>query len=1260
MPQETCRPSRPNTFDLCRSPLGGFNLIDASAGTGKTYTICGLVLRLLLEKDLTIEQILVVTYTEAATEDLRDRIRQKLRQALDAMNNPPGDDEFLRMYLTSRDDHKEAAQRVAEALRSFDAAAIYTIHGFCQRMLLENSFESNSLFDTELIADDSYIIREIVEDFWRQNLSLGSKLFSQYGGARLAPDALQDFLRPFLPHPFLQFIPDIEFAAGCGHLSDSEAEYVERYKTVCRDWAAARDEVSGDLLHSPVLNRSIYKKASMDVIIGLMDDMAAACQPSPYLFDKFDQFTSSRITSGTKTKNTPNILPFYELCEQLALARDSLHAQYDRCLLALKKRLLDSFRHELGRRKTRDNVFSFDDLLQRLHAALSGTGGSSFARTIEQKYPAALIDEFQDTDPLQFEIFKAIYKQRSLLFLIGDPKQAIYSFRGADIFTYMDAATGSPFAHHTLGINHRSTPELVKAVNTIFCRAQNPFIFDAISFQPVYAAPKQNPEFFTIDGQLEEPFILWYFAREPVSGNHAPSSPRKNKQISKIAARSRIISQVAAEVCRLLDLASQNRARISGRKLLPGDIAILVRKNDEARKMQQVLTEMRIHSVLHSGEDLFASEEARELSLLLGAIVMPGDIRRLKTGLLTRFIGLQADTINLLQADSPGSEKIIEQWLTRFRTYHELWARYGFIQMFWVIMRENRVRQRVLASENGERSLTNILHLAEILHQETVKQGLNMTGTLAYLHERLVSDQAKNIEHQLRLESDEERVKIVTIHKAKGLEYPVVFCPFTWEGLRSDAKRGCLFHRQKAGQKTELIFDAGSPGLEDHVRSARKEEMAENLRLLYVALTRAVHRCYLAWGPVNGAETSAPAYLLHQGPIGNSSSFPAYGEENTIMQEVAARFVGLSDHDILADLQDLAIAAEGSIRISEAGELTQTCLPGNGERAITLRHRKFKGGIASDWKISSFSSLTANIAALTDGSQMDPDSVLDRDGIAAAVQPAPAKQEDKPFDIFSFPHGTRPGTFLHELLEQADFSNKFPVAEDIICEKLQYFGYETSWYPVMAEMLENLGKVQLHSDVPNLKLCNIPRANCMHELEFYFPLSRVTPDVVRGVFSTKHLPRSFVKTAPLMGQQLDRLNFSPARGYMRGFIDLVFEYEGKFYVLDWKSNFLGNSIENYSQDKLVDSILTGFYFLQYHIYCLALHLYLQNRLPGYRYESHLGGVFYVFLRGVKQNLGPGYGIYHDLPDLSTIELLNAQFLSGQSPLNQAPTKAFPL
>jgi exodeoxyribonuclease V beta subunit len=1248
MPQNTCQPFRPNTFDLARSPLGGNNLIDASAGTGKTYTICGLVLRLLLEMDLTIEQILVVTYTEAATEDLRDRIRQKLRQALDAINTPPGDDTFLQAYLANLGDSKRAAQRLSEALRSFDAAAIFTIHGFCHRMLLENSFESNTLFDTELIADDSSIIREIVEDFWRQNLSHNSKLFSQYAATKLSPDALHDFLRPFIPHPFLQFIPDIEFAPSCNHLSDSEAQYSEAYRNVCQEWTGARHEVSRDLLQSQVLKRTQYKKTSIPVIISHMDDMAAACLPSPHLAAPFIQLTRSRITAATKTKQTPNILPFYDLCENLMLACNNLIAQYDRCLLALKKRLLDSFRQELARRKARDNVFSFEDLLQRLHEALSGPGGTPFARTVAQKYPAALIDEFQDTDPLQFEIFKAIYTDRSLLFLIGDPKQAIYSFRGADIFTYMDAAAGSPLAHHTLGVNHRSTPALIKAVNSIFCRAKRPFIFDAIAFHPVSAAPKQDQEYLTIDDQQEEPFVLWYLERGPGAGADTLSSPRNHVTITKSAARSRIFARVAAEVCRLLNLASENRVRINDRSLQPGDIAILVRTNAEARKMQQTLTELRVPSVLHSGDDLFASEEAKEMALLLNAIALPNNIRRVKTGLLTRLFGLQANAVNLLQANSPESEELVEHWLTKCRTYHDLWTRYGFMQMFWAVMQENRVRQRVLASENGERSLTNILHLAEILHQEAANKGLNMTGLLGYLQERLAIEQAHTIEHQLRLESDEDRVKIVTIHKAKGLEYPVVFCPFTWEGLRPDARDGCLFHQQAAGRKTALVFDAGSPDLDRHRQKAQQEEMAENLRLLYVALTRAVHRCYLLWGPINGAETSAPAYLLHQGPFANASPAPASETESTLVQKVAARFLGLSDHEILADLQELAASAEGTIRIETADESPGKWLQSNAGRNMPLRFRKFNGTIASDWKISSFSSLTATRSPVMAGGLTLQDRALDRDAIHD-VQFLPAEQaeqEDITPDIFSFPRGVRPGTLLHELLEQADFSNQHPVAERLICEKLQYFGYETSWYPVIAEMLANLGNVLLHNDIPGLRLSNIPSENCLHELEFYFPLSRVTPDVLRSIFCTQGLHGSVFTSATLLDRQLDRLIFAPARGFMRGFIDLVFEFEGKFFIVDWKSNFLGSTIENYCQDKLADSILSGFYFLQYHIYCLALHLYLQRRVPGYLYESHFGGVFYIYVRGIKQNLGPGSGIFHDLPDLATIELLTAEFIAN--------------
>jgi exodeoxyribonuclease V beta subunit len=1247
MPQTFCQPKQPDTFDLARSPLGGFNLIDASAGTGKTYTICGLVIRLLLEKNLTIEQILVVTYTDAATEDLRDRIRQKLRQALHAIKNPPSDDEFLRNYLVKIKDYNVAALRLSEALRSFDEAAIFTIHGFCQRMLLENSFESNILFDTELVADDSYLIKEIIEDFWRQTFSQSSELFSQYAAAKLTPDALHDFLSIFIPHPFVHFIPAIDLASGYNLLSDSEAEYIEVFRKVCREWIAAREEVSNDLLNSQALKRNIYKKAGIPGLIDSMDEMAASDTITPQLFKKFILLTSSKITGATKIKQTPNILPFYELCENLMLASNKLLTQYDRCLLALKKRLLDSFRYDLKLRKERDNVFSFDDLLQRLHEALTGPESSSFARLIAEKYPAALIDEFQDTDPLQFHIFTSIYKKESLLFLIGDPKQAIYSFRGADIFTYMDAAVSKHLDHHTLGVNHRSTPELVKAVNTIFCEAQKPFVFDAISFQEVSAAQKNNPEYLTIDGQQEEPFILWYFDRDIAAEENTSSSQEINSPIPKTIARRHIISRVAAEVCRLLNLASENRVHINNRKLIPGDIAILVRKNDEARKMQQALTDLHVPSVLHSGDDLFSTEEAIEMSLLLGAIAMPKSIRRIKTALLTRFINLQQDTFNLLQNNSHESDSITEGWLTKFRFYHELWDRHDFIQMFWTVMSENNVRQRLLASVNGERSLTNILHLAEILHHEAVNQGLNITALLGYLHDRLAGEQKKNIEHQLRLESDEDRVKIVTIHKAKGLEYPVVFSPFSWEGSRLNPKRGCLFHLQKNDHKTELTFDAGSEELHLHQQRALHEEMAENLRLLYVALTRAVHRCYLVWGPFKSAETSAPAYLLHQGPKRFAGPELSSEDANTFMRNIADRFLGLSDHEILTDLQNLSTASKGTIRLSTVKTLPETNMLDMETRTIPLRHREFAGNIISDWTTCSFSSLTANRSAIKHASQTFEDSSIDRDSIPI-VQSLSAEKTDLPehtYDIFSFPHGARPGTLLHEILEQADFTKEIPVMEHLINEKLQRFAYDTTWYPIIAEMLKNLSNVSLHKDIPGLKLSNIPIANCLHELEFYFPLSRITPADVKSIFgSDKHISANEIPTS--LDLQLDRLTFAPARGFMKGFIDLVFEFENKFYLIDWKSNYLGSNIENYNKDKLFESILSGYYFLQYHIYTLALHLYLKKSIPGYEYAAHFGGVFYIFLRGVNQKFGPGYGIYYDLPDTSLIEKLNEKFVAN--------------
>ena len=1251
MPQNADKQMRPEPFDLARSPLKGLNLIDASAGTGKTYTICGLVLRLLLEKDLTIDQILVVTYTEAATEDLRDRIRQKLRQALAFITSGKGDDDFLCEYLGRLPDMQKAEKRFSDALRGFDEAAIFTIHGFCQRQLLENNFESSSLFDAELVTDDSRLIREIVEDYWRRNFSRGSYLLSEYVQEKLSPQKLLEFLGPFLPRPFLQFLPVLEPEDVCSGYRALEAEYIEAYREVCMAWQNDRSSVARDLHESKALKRNIYRIGRVTAMLGEMEEMAADCRPGFRLPGSFPYFTRSRILSGAKVREMPTILPFYDLCEQLLQLHTSLLNRYDRCLLAMKRQLVSTFRHDFDLRKKKANIYSFDDLLQRLHQAFSWPGGSAFAGIVAAKYPAVLIDEFQDTDPRQFEIFLALHRAHSTLFLIGDPKQAIYSFRGADIFTYMDAAASRPLLHYTLNVNYRSTTALVTAVNTLFGRSRKPFVFDAIPFQPVAAAGSSEPARLTFDGKMEAPFILWHIDNSS-AGEPAGSPPENRpKSLTKTEARQLITSAVASEVSRLLGLATEHRVCLNGKRLHPGDIAILVRKNHEARKMQQALTSCWIPSVVHSTDNLFQSEEAAEMALLLEAAAAPHDIRKIKTALLTRLIGLPAAEIELYGA---GVDKNIEQRQKQFKTYHQLWNRFGFIRMFWTIVAENRIRPRMLALENGERILTNILHLAEVLHQEAVERDMNMTSLLDYLQSRLAEDQDGNPEHQLRLESDADRVKIVTIHKAKGLEYPIVFCPFTWEGTRLSGQPGCIFHQPSAtAAGHDLIYDGGSQELDKHLELARKEELAENLRLLYVAVTRAIHRCYLAWGLIKDAETSAPAYLMHQDIAEPVNDDMTDVDGSRFIGKTVARYLQLSEGEFQADLGVLAASSEGTIRILPGPMQTSLYPFSPPEKTALLSPRKFSAEIDKDWKISSFSSLTASRAPLEKSGGFPEEFFPGQDEFPRLANRAAIQEKDdhpgQQKDIFSFPHGPRAGIMLHELLEHADFSiPDHPAMAELINTRLRHHGYDPVWQPVIAEMLADLGKVSLHKDIPDLKLETIPVKKRVHELEFYYPLVDITPEKLKTLFNGNALSQMSGNSGAFMEQQLDRLTFSPARGFMKGFIDLVFEFQDRYYLIDWKSNFLGYRTADYRYDRLQEAVYAGFYFLQYHLYCLALHLYLQNRLPEFCYEKHFGGVFYIFLRGVKRELGPDHGIFFDRPARSVIENFAESLVPGYS------------
>ena len=599
-------------FDLHRLPLTGTHLIDASAGTGKTYTISGLVLRLLLEREIAIRDILVVTYTEAATEDLRSRVREKIAAALKAFE--AGSEEPLLAQLVK--DHPEPHQArdcLASALRDFDEAAIFTIHGFCHRILRENSLEAGAVLEAELLKDERPLLQEIVEDYWRQLIYQGPAVLVQYLAVRLSPAKLLALVTRHLHTPHLQVLPEPPGEEALP-LAEAEQQFREAFKDVQEIWPGVRGEVETILTEDPGLNRNRYRPASIPSWLEAMDGLCAAACPAPELFRHFDRFTASCLAASLKKGSSPPSHRLFDLCETLQDRAQALNDLLHRQLLAAQSRLFPYVRRQLALRKQRLGVYSFDDLLHQVHRGLHQPGGVQLARAINRRYPAALIDEFQDTDPVQYEIFSAIYRDGGcLLFLIGDPKQAIYSFRGADVFAYLQA-TREVESRYGLTTNWRSAPQLVQAVNQLFARPGEPFVFEEIRYAEVTPAPEKEHQPLRLEGAEAEPLQLWFVER--------PAG--QAKPLAKEEAQRRILAATAGEIVRLLRCGREKKAILGIRPVEAGDIAVLVRTNREARLFQEVLTGCGVPSVLHSSETLFTTQEAAEVERLLVAVAEPG------------------------------------------------------------------------------------------------------------------------------------------------------------------------------------------------------------------------------------------------------------------------------------------------------------------------------------------------------------------------------------------------------------------------------------------------------------------------------------------------------------------------------------------------------------------------------------------------------------------------------------------------------------
>lgn len=1140
----------------------GINLLEASAGTGKTYAIAMLALRFVVEKNYTIDQLLIVTFTKAATKELKQRVRARLVEAKQCLaeNSPDGVDPTINAWAEgllekTNIDKKLAIQRLNTALLSIDQAGIFTIHGFCQRLLKEHALESGQMFDVELSDETRVVRQQMVEDFWRKEIYPRngwevSILCQEYQ----SPDAL---LASLGVYPVtLAIYPELEDVNVV--LRALKVKAVDAKNALDQQGASLQEAVDAGYFKKqltdafPVVYQNL--KRWLDATAEGVEHGNYACPSSA----DFKLLTSDHLAQEIRVKYKGQL-------DFDSSAFDLLYSSSQKVSLMLRRTLAEELQSNLEIRLQQLNIMSHDSLIIRTAEALSKDGGGLLVAAIGEQYRVALIDEFQDTDQNQWYIFAHLFADtEQYLYLIGDPKQAIYKFRGADIHSYLQAKQQAN-KYYTLGQNWRSHPDLVQAINQLFGRCTNPFVFQDLEFNPVLPALNATKGSIVQDNQPLAPLALWQLAE----------SDSKSGYWTNAKAADEIKIAVTNEIVHLLSGAVVLQDEQATRPIRPADIAILVRTNKQAVLYQEILFIAGIPAVLNSMDSVFASTEAHDLYQLMRALAQPGDLLLLKQALSLSWFALDGQQLYQLLND----EMQVGLWLSRFQDYHELWQKKGFMAMMLSLLAQENIRVHIAQSVQAERQLTNLHHLLELVQQVSLDEHLGLHKTLDWLRAQITVENHAGDEQQLRLESDADAVRIVTMHRSKGLEYAIVFCPYLWN--RSDRleqeKLTISCHAQG-----EMLVDLGSVSFEQHRAIALQEELAEDLRILYVALTRAKFRCYISWLDSRSskkANKSALAYLLYQ-QIDYS-----FTEQQQRLQELAQDYPDNFSYQLLETGQQLQGTYSTAEQVSHL--------------SIALQNRH----LYSNWQMSSYTALS--YLSLHEAAELPLDKAEESSANAELIDEAPLE----------LAKGAHTGNVIHDLLENISFTRLAAREEishqrDVACQR---YGLTLARPGVLNELLYQTVTTPLSHEDSDFYLANIDEQDCLKEMPFYLSLSDLATAEINFILQESPAFQ------PLSNKQI--------QGYLTGFIDLIFLYQGRYYVLDYKSN----ALSNYLPDTLTQAMCDHNYGLQYWLYSVVLHQYLQQRLPDYQFAEYFGGVRYLFVRGMQTEQAMS-GVYSDMPD----------------------------
>ena len=1200
--------------------LSGSHFIEASAGTGKTYAIGLFTLRLLLEEGLNIDQILIVTFTEAATHELQSRIRDLIHSSLTFLNTPgnreaPQKEGSVEHYLQSRptDALKADIRQLRQALLDFDNARISTIHGFCNRIISERAFDLGNSFEGELVASPEQHVTHLYKRLQHKHLFQGkSKLFIKYlaQNKNRIPDT--SIIMRILETEDLQIAPP----TFPKHDEADLLNHLQQLQHACQtSWADLKPVILEVLFDGTPMHRTWYqadtvKNAWVPLIETIVKETPTHAKT---LFEHHHRlFPASIKKNAGKGKRVPTH-PFFEDWKALFDLLDQLGEHLETLRILTLIGLINELRSSFREYKKKWQIHTYTDMIHGLAHALDGPRSTELINLLRQDYHAVLIDEFQDTDPIQYKIFqKAFGHGHTRLFFIGDPKQSIYAFRGADIHTYTHASTVHKKGHVTLTTNWRSDPALLGAFNLIFSKPEQPFCTSRIDYQPV----KPNPS-------AENKLTATQWDTTPVQILECP----KKKKGSKEPLQFHLPSSIANEIALLLS----SDARIADRAVQPSDIAILCRNNSQAKHMKDALHAANIPAVLHSDESVFSSSIAGETHRLLRALANPYKPGLLKAALSSRFFSIsQEDFIQLV----PGAERY-EQWMTIFKECHVLWTKRGIASALFSLHDQGKLTETLANESDSLRLITDYQHLIEMTAQACHDHQLSPNGALDWFSSQLEMAQ-KNARpsephHQTRLSGEPDAVNVMTIHKSKGLEFGIVFCPHLTSSSPKHSK-GCFFTTSDGDHQRMVSFQ--SPLDEAHKQLAELAYRQEETRLFYVALTRAKHQC-----------------LLIEQQSARSKTFQVF-------KHFLSDFYGPNSSDGMTNTEHDALVHTRPITLRVGPSYN------NLEKLPIPHENRFTRTLTSKLPVHSFSSFTSGRLeqphSAADSKRIESRLAQGQIGpLASAPDSEHQNKDDTELLLASFPAGARAGLFFHDIFENLpSFSLDDDALRRTIQDSLQKYHFELEWEDTVHNAYRQILSASINDSSSTFTLANLVDDNVIHELEFLFPLhadSQLTGDIptlphpVRKPRTHEELNIGLSKLLstheptvwpPGYAESVRKLSATHLTGHMKGFIDLTFKHEGRWFIADYKSNFLGHHINHYQKIQLQSAMAHHHYYLQYLFYTVALHRHLMVSVPDYSLQRDFGGVYYFFLRGMAQKSTMPAGVFFHRPCDELIEDLS--------------------